>query len=90
MKPGSDLLQIFRLKVDLLMSQYADRLKVAVVLNRIKGISNAAIKAQKERGLNRWDVELDKLKRDIKREVGGLIAGAFHRAYLDGLKPRGK
>ena len=88
MIPGNDLLGIFRVKVDLLVSQFADRRKVFVAENRIKGATIESLKAQKGKDLSRWNMELGKLGKEIKREVAGLVNSAFMRAYLDGFKPK--
>lgn len=84
------LLSLFRLKADLLISQFADRRKVFVTENRIKGATLESLKAQKDKELSRWNFEREKLGKEIKREVVGLVNSAFMKAYLDGFKTKGK
>jgi hypothetical protein len=87
---ANDLISIFRLKVDLFIAQFADRRKVFVAENRVKGATVKSLKAQKDKDLSRWNMELGKLGKDVKREVAGLVNSAFMRAYLEGFKARTK
>jgi hypothetical protein len=80
------LLDIFRAKVTLSMTQYADRLKVFIAENKFMGSSLGALREQKDREFSRWTFNRDKLGKDIKREVAGLVNKAFLRSYLDELK----
>ena len=90
MSGKSSLLDIFRVKVGLLMGQHGDRLKVFVAENKFMGSSLNALREQKDREFSRWTFNRDKLGKDIKREVAGLVNKAFLRSYLDELKPQGK
>jgi hypothetical protein len=83
----NDLLAVTRLKIDLLISQYADRRKVDIVSNKVRGASLETMKKQPDKGLSAWGAEWDKLGKSVKRECGGLIAAVFMKAYLGGFKP---
>jgi hypothetical protein len=80
------LLDLFRAKVALAMVQYADRLKVFVAENKFMGSSLSALREQKDKEFSRWTFNREKLGKDIKKEVGGLVNKAFLKSYHDGLK----
>lgn len=82
----SALLDIFRAKVTLSMSHYADGLKVFIAENKFMGSSLSALREQKDKEFSRWTFNRNKLGKDIKREVAGLVNKAFLRSYLDALK----
>jgi len=83
-------LDLFRVKVDMLMEQYVQRMKVFIAENRLMGSGLDALRAQKEKDISRWKFNRDKLGKEIKREVAGLVNKIYLTAYLDGLKPKGK
>lgn len=83
-------LELFRVKVAMLMEQYAQRVRVFVAENRLMGATPEALKAQKESELSRWKFNRDGLKKEIKREVAGLVNKIFLTSYLDGLRSKGK
>jgi hypothetical protein len=77
-------LEIFRVKVAMLMDQYTDRLKLFVAENKLMGASPASLKDQREREFSRWTMNRDKLGKDIKHEVAGLVNKVYLTAYLGG------
>jgi hypothetical protein len=84
----NDLLAVTRLKIDLLISQYADRRKVFVVENRVKGASAESLKAQAGKDFSKWSMDWLALGKSIKRECAGLVNSAFMKAYLGGYKAK--
>jgi phage FluMu gp28-like protein len=82
----NDALEIFRLKSALIMTQWADRMKVFVVENKIAGLSLEALKDARMNPNSKWSMERDALTRAIKREVAGLVNRIHFQAYLAGIK----
>jgi hypothetical protein len=79
-------LSLFRVKVDMLIDQYVQRLKVFVAENRLMGSGLDALRAQKEKDISRWKFNRDALGKAIKKEVAGLVNKVYLTAYMDGLK----
>jgi len=86
MAKRNDYLQIFRLKIEALLNQYADKIKILIADNKLIGLSMSSIKEMKEREDSRWNLELKALNRAIKEEVGKLINKIHIEGYLKGLK----
>lgn len=86
MAKKNDILQIFRLKIELLLNQYADKTKILIADNKIIGLDLSSIKEMKEREDSRWNLELKALNRAIKSEVGKLVNKIHIDGYLKGLK----
>lgn len=86
MPKRNDYLQIFRLKIEALLNQYADKIKILIADNKLIGLSLSSIKEMKEREDSRWNLELKALNRAIKEEVGKLINKIHIEGYLKGLK----
>ncbi len=86
MPKRNDYLQIFRLKIELLLNQYADKIKILIAENKMIGLDLSSIKEMKEREDSRWNLELKALNRAIKSEVGKLVNKIHIDGYLKGLK----
>ena len=86
---GNKQLALFRLKVSMLISQYVERRKVFIAENQLKGATIESLKLQKEKDQSRWTWDRDKLGKEIKREVAGLVNSTFMAAYLGGFKGKG-
>lgn len=86
MPKRNDYLQIFRLKIEALLNQYADKIKILIADNKLIGLSMSSIKEMKEREDSRWNLELKALNRAIKEEVGKLVNKIHIEGYLKGLK----
>ena len=82
----NDHLELFRVKVGVLLTQYAERLKIYVAENKLMGLDAKALKEQRGRPLSRWAMNKEKLNREIKREVAGLINKLFLTAYLQEIR----
>jgi len=82
----NDHLELFRAKVGILLTQYAERLKIYVAENKLMGLDAKALKEQRGRPLSRWAMNKEQLNRAIKREVAGLINKLFLTAYLQEIK----
>ncbi len=83
-------LALFRVKVNMLIEQYVQRMKVFVVENRMMGSDLAALRTQKEKDISRWKFNRDALGKAIKKEVAGLVNKVYLTAYMDNLKPKVK
>jgi hypothetical protein len=70
----------------MLMEQHGQRLRVFVAENKLTGLSLQALKEQKDAELSRWTFNRDKLKKEIKREVAGLVNKIFLATYHQGIK----
>jgi hypothetical protein len=81
----NDFLEIFRLKAAALMRAYVEQTKIFIVENRMMGMDAKALKALKEKEFSRWTFNREKLNKDIKREVAGLVNKLFITAYLQGI-----
>lgn len=86
MAKRNDYLQLFRLKIEALLNQYADKIKILIADNKLIGLSLSSIKEMKEREDSRWNLELKALNRAIKIEAGKLINKIHIEGYLKGLK----
>lgn len=86
MPKRNDILQIFRLKIELLLNQYADKIKILIAENKMIGLDLSSIKEMKEREDSRWNLELKALNRAIKSEAGKLVNKIHIDGYLKGLK----
>lgn len=75
-------LAVFRVKADLSLETYAKRLKVFVAENLAMGMTREAVQAIVRDPLSRWAMEREKLIKDIKREVAGLINRVHIAAYM--------
>jgi hypothetical protein len=82
------LLELFRVKVTLLMEQYVARTKVFVTENRLMGMPTAGLKRLREKELSKWAFDKNVLEKQIKKEAAGLINKVFMTAYLDELRPK--
>lgn len=74
-------LAVFRVKADLALETYAKRLKVFVAENLAMGMTKEAVKGLVSDPDSRWAMEREKLIKDIKREVAGLINRVHIAAY---------
>lgn len=86
MPKRNDILQIFRLKIELLLNQYSDKIKIMIAENKMIGLDLSSIKEMKEREDSRWNLELKALNRAIKSETGKLVNKIHIDGYLKGLK----
>ncbi len=75
-------LAVFRVKVGTRLEEYADRMKIFVAENAALGMKPEGIKAIRENPLSRWAWERERLIKDVKREVAGLINRVHIAAYL--------
>ena len=86
MPKRNDYLQIFRLKIEALLNQYADKIRILIADNKLIGLSLSSIKEMKEREDSRWNLELKALNRRIKEESAKLVNKIHIETYLKGLK----
>ena len=78
-------LAVFRVKAGALLANYADRIKIFIGENVAVGMSKEAIRKIRQDPLSRWAMEREKLIKDMKREVAGLINRIHMAAYTKGL-----
>jgi hypothetical protein len=74
--------ELLRIKLDMLIRHFSERRRLYVAENKIKGMTSASMKGQKDRELSTWNMERGKLTKDIKREVSGFINSVFMAGYL--------
>lgn len=79
-------LELFRVKIRMLLEQYADRMKVLVTANAAMGMPAGRIRELRETDNNKWAWEKTKLEKAIKQEVAGLINRVHIAAYTEDLK----
>ena len=65
--------EVFRLGVEQLLREYADRTKIAVAKNKALGMSARGMRTMKDSDRTKWAATRAILNRDIKRKVAGLI-----------------
>ncbi len=82
----NNLAHLFRIKVAMHMSQYAERMKVFIAEEKLSGSSLESIKKMREDPKSTLSLEKEALNKSIKREVAGLMNKVNTRAYEVGLK----
>ena len=78
-------LDLARLKIALLMAQYAQKMRVFIVENKAAGMTGSALRAMRLAPDSRWAMEREALNKTLKREVAGLV----NRVHIQGWMPEG-
>jgi len=76
-------LEFFRLKLALVISQWADRMKLFIAESRLMGNELEAIRKMRQDPESTWSLEREALNKAIKLEVAGLI-NRIHQAVYSG------
>lgn len=79
------LLQLFRLKIDMLLTQYAQKMKIFIADEKLAGSDLKGIKAVRDDPESTWNMEKEALNKAIKKEVAGLVNRVHITAYREGL-----
>jgi len=79
-------LEIFRIKVGLILEQHSTKMKVFLIENKLAGMTDTGLTLQMKDPLSKWSLEWDSLNRKIKSEVGGFINRLHIRAYTGEVK----
>jgi len=82
----NDQLELFRAKVKMLMTHYADRMKMFVMEEKLTGASVADTKAIRDDPESSWNKEKEALNKNIKREASSLINRINIEVMRKGLK----
>ncbi len=75
-------LELFRLKLALIIEQWADKMKLFVAENRLMGNELEALRKMKNDQEGTWSLEREALNKAIKLEVAGLINRIHQAAYI--------
>jgi len=78
----NEQLELFRLKLRMLMEQWMQKMKVFVAENKVMGMELEGIKRMKESEKSTWAAEKEALNKAIKFEAGGLINRIYQASYL--------
>ena len=81
-KLKNDHLELFRVKVEMAINQWVEKMKVWVAENRVMGMTMEGIKKIKETEGSVWMAEKEALNKAIKLEAGGLINRIYQSSYL--------
>jgi len=81
-KLKNDHLELFRVKVEMSINQWVEKMKVWVAENRVMGMTMEGIKKIKETEGSVWMAEKEALNKAIKLEAGGLINRIYQSSYL--------
>lgn len=84
-KKKNDQLEIFRLKIQVAMENYVNKMKIFIADEKLAGSSLGEIRKLREDNESAWNREKDALKRMMKIEAAGLINRLHIKAYLQGL-----
>lgn len=78
-------LQLFRLKIEMLMNQYAEKMKIFIAEEALARSSAAEIRKMKEDPESSWNKEKEALNKEIRRQAASLINRIHIAAYREGL-----
>ena len=76
-------LEFFRVKAALIISQWADRMKLFLAESRLMGNELEAIRKMKQDPEGTWSLEREALNKATKLEVAGLV-NRIHQAVYSG------
>ena len=76
-------LEFFRVKLALIINQWADRMKLFIAENRLMGNELEALQKMRKNPEGTWSFEREALNKAIKLEVAGLI-NRVHQAASSG------
>ena len=76
-------LEFFRVKLVLIINQWADRMKLFIAENRLMGNELEALQKMRKNPEGTWSFEREALNKAIKLEVAGLI-NRVHQAASSG------
>jgi hypothetical protein len=65
--------EVFRLDIENLMKEYAERMRISIVKNKAVGMSFGGIRTMRESDKTKWAAQRAILNRAIKSKVAGLI-----------------
>jgi hypothetical protein len=81
-KLKNDHLELFRVKVEMVINQWVEKMKVWIAENRVMGMTMEGIKKIKETEGSVWEAEKEALNKAIKLEAGGLINRIYQSSYI--------
>lgn len=81
----NNLAHLFRAKLKMHLSQYAERMKLFLAEERLSGSTLKSIKEMKEDPKSTLNLEREALNKALKKEVAGFMNKVNTRAYEAGL-----